>query len=248
MSGPDSRSQSRTAPPVQRQADAALGLLRLLERPARRRLGDHHHYRSRLGCSTNQRRPHDARRRLAGIGSRQLQGRRRGQLPEHTRNGTRRSPTESVAQPDKIVSPVAESRTSSARPTGQDGRSSATPATPRTRSPPTASPTRSADAELCAAALDESFTGSRPYTEAMTAYQRTRDAAGPADIRLHDPAGDPRPTTARDATAPGRSTRQHGGDERLRQRHSRNTVTVDFFDPANIGQIMSTAGAIAGQI
>jgi 2-polyprenyl-6-methoxyphenol hydroxylase-like FAD-dependent oxidoreductase len=32
------------------------------------------------------------------------------------------------------------------------------------------------DAELCAAALDESFSGARPFADAMGAYQRTRDA------------------------------------------------------------------------
>ena len=32
------------------------------------------------------------------------------------------------------------------------------------------------DAELCATAIDETFGGRRPFEEAMTAYQRTRDA------------------------------------------------------------------------
>src|SRR5713226_5506702 len=31
------------------------------------------------------------------------------------------------------------------------------------------------DAERCVAALDESFTGTRPFDEAMSAYQRARD-------------------------------------------------------------------------
>jgi 2-polyprenyl-6-methoxyphenol hydroxylase-like FAD-dependent oxidoreductase len=31
------------------------------------------------------------------------------------------------------------------------------------------------DAELCAAALDESFSGARPFAQAMDEYQRTRD-------------------------------------------------------------------------
>lgn len=37
-----------------------------------------------------------------------------------------------------------------------------------------------ASAELCATALDEFFTGGRPYEDAMTAYQRTRDESAQA--------------------------------------------------------------------
>ena len=57
------------------------------------------------------------------------------------------------------------------------------------------------DAELCATALDQSFSGARPFDEAMAEYQSTRDEHGPADVRVHVPAGDPRAAPARVAAA-----------------------------------------------
>ena len=104
------------------------------------------------------------------------------------------------------------------------------------------------DAELCATALDESFTGSRPYIEAMTAYQRTRDQQV---LPIFDF------TTQLATLAPPPPEMQqllgavHGNTEAMNDFASVTAGTlspIDFFDPANIGQIMSAAGALAGQM
>ena len=66
-------------------------------------------------------------------------------------------------------------RTFSESRTGPDGRWSATPGTTRTRSRLRGSATRSDDAERCADALDQAFTGARTFDDSMGEYQRDRD-------------------------------------------------------------------------
>ena len=63
------------------------------------------------------------------------------------------------------------------------------------------------DAELCAGALDEALSGARPFDEAMADYQRARDDAGAADVRVHVPARDARAAAAGDAAAVRRDRR-----------------------------------------
>ena len=46
------------------------------------------------------------------------------------------------------------------------------------------------DAELCATALHESFSGTRSFDEAMADYHGDPRRAGAADVRVHLPAGD----------------------------------------------------------
>ena len=57
------------------------------------------------------------------------------------------------------------------------------------------------DAELCAMALDQSFSGARPFDVAMAEYQSTRDEHGHSDVRVHVPTGGPRAAPARVAAA-----------------------------------------------
>ena len=57
------------------------------------------------------------------------------------------------------------------------------------------------DAELCAAALDEAFSGARPFDDAMGDYQTARDEQVAADVRVHVPARHAGAAAARDAAA-----------------------------------------------
>ena len=77
--------QGGRAGAVQRQADAAVELLHLLERSARGRLRDHDPARQRLGRGRHERRADDARRRLAVRRIVGVQGRCGGQLPQDAR-------------------------------------------------------------------------------------------------------------------------------------------------------------------
>jgi flavin-dependent dehydrogenase len=99
------------------------------------------------------------------------------------------------------------------------------------------------DAELCATALDEAFTGVRGYAEAMAGYQRTRDTQV---LPIYE-------FTTQLATleAPPTEMQQllgavHGNDEAMDAFVSLTAGTVspvEFFDPGNIGRIMSAVRA-----
>jgi flavin-dependent dehydrogenase len=99
------------------------------------------------------------------------------------------------------------------------------------------------DAELCSEALDESFTGRRPFSDAMSQYQQTRDADV---LPMYE-------FTTQLATleAPPVEMQQllgavYGNQEAMDAFVSITAGTVspaEFFDPAHIGQIM---GAVSG--
>jgi flavin-dependent dehydrogenase len=99
------------------------------------------------------------------------------------------------------------------------------------------------DAELCATALDEAFTGMRGYEDAMAGYQRTRDTQV---LPIYE-------FTTQLATleAPPREMQQllgavHGNQEAMDGFVSLTAGTVspvEFFDPENIGRIMSAGRA-----
>ena len=137
--------------------------------------------------------------------------------------------------------------TSSASRTARAGRSSATPATPRTRSPRRGSATPSTTPSGAPTALDETFAGGRPFDDGDGRLPADARRPRPADLRVHDPAGDAGAAAARDAAAARApmhgNQRRHG---RLRQRHRRHRVPAEFFDPDNIGRIMSAAAAPVG--
>jgi flavin-dependent dehydrogenase len=97
------------------------------------------------------------------------------------------------------------------------------------------------DAELCATALNETFSGRRSFDDAMSAYQRTRDAQV---LPIYE-------FTTQLATleAPPPEMQHvlgaiHGNREAMDGFASLTAGTLspaDFFDPAHIGQIMSAA-------
>jgi len=99
------------------------------------------------------------------------------------------------------------------------------------------------DAELCATALDDAFSGARSYEEAMSVYQRTRDAQV---LPIYE-------FTTQLATleAPPMEMQQllgvvHGNQAAMDAFVSLTAGTVspvEFFDPENIGRIMSKAHA-----
>lgn len=97
------------------------------------------------------------------------------------------------------------------------------------------------DAELCSTAIDEAFTGRRPFEEAMLAYQHTRDAKA---IPVYE-------FTTQLATleAPPPEMQHllgavHGNHDAMDSFAGITAGTVspvEFFDPENIGRIMSLA-------
>ena len=95
------------------------------------------------------------------------------------------------------------------------------------------------DAELCAAALDQAFTGTRPFDEAMASYQQRSRRTRAADVRVHHPAGDTRAAATRDAASARRRARQPGRDGPVRQRRRRMLSPAEFFAPDNVAQIMA---------
>jgi flavin-dependent dehydrogenase len=99
------------------------------------------------------------------------------------------------------------------------------------------------DAELCSTALDETFNGGRPFDDAMAAYHRTRDAAV---LPIYE-------FTTQLATlqAPPVEMQRllgavHGNRDAMDAFAGITAGTVSpaaFFDPENIGRIMSAAAA-----
>jgi 2-polyprenyl-6-methoxyphenol hydroxylase-like FAD-dependent oxidoreductase len=98
------------------------------------------------------------------------------------------------------------------------------------------------DAERCAVALDDAFTGRRTYEDALAGYQRDRDARA---LPIYD-------FTTQMATLepPPPEMQQllgavHGNREAMTDFVSviAGTVSpVEFLDPANVGRIMAAAG------
>ncbi len=100
------------------------------------------------------------------------------------------------------------------------------------------------DAELCAAALDETFTGARSFDDAMADYQRDPRRPRAADLRVHDAAGDAR--SRRPPEMQQLLGAVHGNQEAMDAFVSVTAGTVspvEFFDPENIGRIMGAARA-----
>jgi flavin-dependent dehydrogenase len=97
------------------------------------------------------------------------------------------------------------------------------------------------DAELCADALDAAFTGERAYTEAMAHYHQTRDARVQAIYEFT--------TQLATMEAPPPEMQQllgavYGNQDAMNMFVSLTAGTVspvEFFDPENIGRLMSAA-------
>ena len=154
-----------------------------------------------MGGGADARRPDARRRRLAVRRVRGQQERRRGQLPEDVRPGARvrrahprrqaRGALRRHRRPELLPQALR----------ARAGRWSATPATTRTSSPRRGSRDAFRDAELCATALDESFSGARVLRRRDGRVPVDARRARAADVRVHLPARDARAAAARDAAA-----------------------------------------------
>ena len=87
------------------------------------------------------------------------------------------------------------------------------------------------DAELCAEALDATFTGRQSFDDAMASYQTRPRHPLDADVRVHHPTRHTRTATPRPATTPRRHPRQPDGDGRLRQHHRRDPLPRRVLRP-----------------
>ncbi len=98
------------------------------------------------------------------------------------------------------------------------------------------------DAELCATALDESFSGARPFDVAMGDYQSTRDEQRPADVRVHLPTRDAGAAAARDAAAARRRcTATRTAMDGFARINAGVTSPAEFFSEENVERIIADA-------
>jgi hypothetical protein len=136
--------------------------------------------------------------------------------------------------------PAVASPTSSASPSDPAGHSSGTG---YTKDPVTAQGISDAfrGAELCANALDEAFDGDRPFDDAMSDYQRTRDAHALPIYEFTTQLATLEPPPPEMQQLLGAV---HGNQAAMDDFVSVTAGTVspvDFLDPGNIARIMSAA-------
>jgi flavin-dependent dehydrogenase len=99
------------------------------------------------------------------------------------------------------------------------------------------------DAELCADALDEAFSGARPFDEAMSSYQQARDThvLPTYDFTTQLATLEPPPPEMQQLLGA-----VHGNPDAMSAFVSLTAGTVspaEFFSPENIGQVMGLAAA-----
>ena len=99
------------------------------------------------------------------------------------------------------------------------------------------------DAELLAGALDDAFTGRRDYADAMGDYQRARDSEAMPIYEFTDEFAQLQPPPPEMLQLIGAMA---GNQEAMDDFVSVQAATMpapEFFDPANVGRIMTAAGA-----
>ena len=97
------------------------------------------------------------------------------------------------------------------------------------------------DAELCATALDETFSGLCSFESALGPLPTHSRPARAADVRVHHPARNAgAPATRAGAVAAG-GARQHRSDGRLRAGQRRSNLPAKFFSPQNADHIFTAA-------
>ena len=95
------------------------------------------------------------------------------------------------------------------------------------------------DAELCAAALDASFAGSRPFAEAMGDYQRQRDERALPIFGFTTQLARLEPPPEEMQQLLGAVARQQDAMDAFVSVTAGTLSPVDFFAPEHIGQILS---------
>ena len=196
----------------------------------------------------HERRPDARRRRLAVRGVRGQQERHRRQLPQDVRPGAGVRRADPRRPSAKSASSARRCRTTSASPSGPAGRWSATPATTRTSSPPRASSDAFRDAELCADALDEAFSGARSFDDAMGEYQSTRDehVLPMYEFTCQLATLEPPPPELQQLLAA-----VHGNQEAMdgfARVNAGVTSPAEFFSEENVGRIFAAADATISQL
>jgi len=102
------------------------------------------------------------------------------------------------------------------------------------------------DAELCSTALDESFTGARSFEDAMSDYHRTRDADVLPMYEFTTQMATLEPPPMEMQQLLGAVYGNQDAMDAFVSLVAGTVSPVEFFDPDNIGRIMSAAaGAVA---
>jgi flavin-dependent dehydrogenase len=99
------------------------------------------------------------------------------------------------------------------------------------------------DAELCAAALDDVFTGRLPYDDAMGAYQRSRDARVLPIYEFTTQLATLQPPPPELQQLLAAIHGRQGAMDAFVSVYAGTLSPVDFFDPARIEAFMAATGA-----
>ena len=149
---------------------------------------------------------------------------RRGQLPQDARTRARVRRAAPRRHSARRASSARPCRTTSASPSVPAGRWSATPATTRTSSRRRASTTPSGTPSCAPTALDEAFSGARPFDVAMAGYQTTRDEHVLPMYEFTCQLATLEPPPPEMQQLLGGGARQSGGDGRVRAGQRRRDV------------------------
>ena len=133
----------------------------------------------------DERRPDAGRRRLAVRGVRGEQARRRGQLPARCSSSRPSSPSGSAARTARRGSSGTAVPNFFRKPFGPGWALVGDAGYNKDFITAQGITDAFRDAELCATALDDAFSGARSFDDAMAEYQRTRDEHVAADVRVH---------------------------------------------------------------
>lgn len=98
------------------------------------------------------------------------------------------------------------------------------------------------DAELCAAALDESFRGVRPFDEAMGDYQRRRDTRAVPMYEFTCQLATMEPPPPQMQQLFGAISRNRQAEDDFARMNAGTISPAVFFSPDNVGRIMAAAG------
>lgn len=101
------------------------------------------------------------------------------------------------------------------------------------------------DAELCANAMDEAFTGTRPFDEAMGSYQQTRDAHVMAIFELTKQFATLEPPPPEMQQLIGAMAGNPEAMDGFIKVQAGTISPAEFFSEENVGKIMAAAGAPA---
>jgi flavin-dependent dehydrogenase len=99
------------------------------------------------------------------------------------------------------------------------------------------------DAEMCSTALDESFSGRRTFDDAMSAWHRTRDAHAAPIYEFTTQLATLEVPPPEMQQLLGAVSRDRDAMDSFVSVVAGTVSPVEFFDPANIGRIMSAAHA-----